>query len=99
MRVVFVNRYFHPDHSATSQMVSDLAFHLASRGWEVAAITSRQLYDEPEARLPRREKIRGVEIIRASSTNFGRASLWGRAIDYLTFAINALGLIRKQKRS
>ena len=37
MRVVFVNRYFHPDHSATSQMVSDLAFHLASRGWEVAA--------------------------------------------------------------
>src|SRR5204863_141914 len=51
-RVVFVNRYFHPDHSATSQMASDLAFHLASRGWEVEAITSRQRYDDPRANLP-----------------------------------------------
>jgi glycosyltransferase involved in cell wall biosynthesis len=99
MRVVFVNRYFHPDHSATSQMVSDLAFHLAARGFEVAAITSRQLYDEPDARLPRRETVRGVKIIRAASTSFGRASLAGRAIDYLTFAFSALFLIRKQKRS
>ena len=99
MRVVFVNRYFHPDHSATSQMVSDLAFHLASRGFEVAAITSRQLYDEPEAQLPRRENVRGVQIIRAGSSSFGRASLWGRAIDYLTFAFNALLLMRRQKRS
>jgi glycosyltransferase involved in cell wall biosynthesis len=99
MRVVFVNRYFHPDHSATSQMVSDLAFHLASRGWQVAAITSRQLYDEPESRLPRRENVRGVEIIRTSATTFGRASLFGRGVDYLTFAFNALLLIRKQKNS
>ena len=27
--VIFINRYFHPDHSATSQMLSDLAFALA----------------------------------------------------------------------
>jgi glycosyltransferase involved in cell wall biosynthesis len=80
-------------------MVSDLAFHLASRGWQVAAITSRQLYDEPEARLPRRENVRGVEIIRTGSTTFGRASLFGRGIDYLSFALNALMLIRKQKNS
>ena len=99
MRVVFVNRYFHPDHSATSQMVSDLAFHLASRGWDVAAITSRQLYDEPEARLPRRETVNGVRIIRAHSSNFGRASLLGRACDYATFAINAWGHMRKQKNA
>jgi len=80
-------------------MVSDLAFHLAANGFEVAAITSRQLYDEPAANLARREKFRGVEIIRAGSTNFGRASLPGRAIDYLSFALNALLLMRKQKRS
>jgi glycosyltransferase involved in cell wall biosynthesis len=54
-RVVFVNRYFHPDHSATSQMVSDLAFHLAERGWEVGAITSRQRYDDAAAKLAARE--------------------------------------------
>ena len=31
-RIVFVNRYFFPDHSATSQLLSDLAFHLAALG-------------------------------------------------------------------
>ena len=28
-RLIFVNRFFHPDHSATSQILCDLAFHLA----------------------------------------------------------------------
>jgi len=49
VRVVFVNRYFYPDHSATSQMLADLAFHLASRGWDVGVITSRLRYDERNA--------------------------------------------------
>ncbi len=97
MRVVFVNRYFYPDHSATSQMVSALAFHLASRGWDIGAITSRQLYDEPDAQLPRRETVNGVRILRVGSTNFGRASLVGRAFDYLSFAHNALWKIHSQR--
>ncbi|HEY1246144.1 MAG TPA: hypothetical protein VGF29_15065, partial [Hyphomicrobiaceae bacterium] len=29
VKLIFVNRFFHPDHSATSQMLSDLAFALA----------------------------------------------------------------------
>ena len=32
MRVIFVNRYFYPDLSATSEMLSDLAFALSERG-------------------------------------------------------------------
>ena len=28
-RLIFINRFFFPDHSATSQILSDLAFHLA----------------------------------------------------------------------
>src|SRR5256885_7444684 len=67
MKVIFVNRYFHPDHSATSQMVSDLAFHLASRGWEVGAITSRQRYDDASAQLPARETVRGVAVRRVGA--------------------------------
>lgn len=34
MAVVFVNRYFHPDHSATSQLLSDLAFEMGKRAGE-----------------------------------------------------------------
>lgn len=96
-RVVFVNRYFHPDHSATSQIASDLAFHLASRGWEVEVIASRQRYDDPDARLPKHESFRGVGITRIATTRFGRSFLPGRAIDYLTFYLNAYLAMRKRR--
>jgi hypothetical protein len=52
-RVIFVNRYFFPDHSATSQILSDLTFHLAAIGHEVHVIASRQRYDDPRAALPK----------------------------------------------
>ncbi len=45
-RIFFINRFFFPDHSATSQMVSDLAFHLAHRGHDIQVITSQQLYED-----------------------------------------------------
>ncbi|MGO9740807.1 MAG: glycosyltransferase family 4 protein, partial [Roseiarcus sp.] len=47
-------------------------------------ITSRGLYDDPSASLPQHETHRGVEIHRVGRTRFGRESLGGRAIDYLT---------------
>ena len=87
-RVIFVNRYFAPDHSATSQILSDLAFHLASAGREVHVIAGDQLYDDPGARLKRQESLRGVGVTRVSSTRFGRGGLFGRAIDYLGLYIS-----------
>ena len=95
-RVVFVNRYFHPDHSATSQIASDLAFHLASRGWEVTAVTSRQKYDDPFADLPD-ETVRGVRIERIRTTRFGRTRIAGRAIDYATFYAGAVAKLRAHR--
>ena len=89
MTVIFVNRYFYPDHSATSQLVSDLAFHLAVRGYRVRVVTSRQRYDVPGARLTAREQIRGVDVQRVWTFRFGRASLPGRALDYLSFYLSA----------
>jgi len=84
-RVVFLNRYFFPDHSATSQILSDLAFHLAESGERVRVIASRQLYDDPVASLPPRDRVKGVEIYRVPTTRFGRHSLPGRMLDYLSF--------------
>ncbi len=88
-RIIFVNRFFAPDTSATSQIASDLAFDLAARGLEVVAITGRQRYDDPNARLPRSESLQGVRILRVWSTRFGRGWLPGRALDYLTFYLSA----------
>src|SRR3954470_2824798 len=98
-RVLFVNRFFHPDHSATSQMLSDLSFHLAERGWNVEVITSRQRYDDASAKLPPREIVRGVDVRRVWSTRFGRGFLPGRAIDYATFYVSAFfALLRRGGR-
>lgn len=94
-RVVFVNRYFFPDHSATSQLLSDLAFQLAAHGVAVTVVTSRQIYDDAARRLPRHERVRGVEIRRVWTTRNGRAVLLGRAFDYLTFYLStAWALLR-----
>jgi hypothetical protein len=52
MALIFVNRFFFPDHSATSKILSDLTFHLAAAGHEVHVITSTQIYDYPHAHCP-----------------------------------------------
>jgi glycosyltransferase involved in cell wall biosynthesis len=88
--IIFINRFFYPDHSATSQIMSDLAFYLANRGMRVRVITGRQRYDKPGVRLPPREAIGGVEIHRIATTRFGRRQLTGRALDYLSFYISAM---------
>ena len=83
--LVFVNRFFYPDHSATSQLLSDLAFFLAARGYRVCVITSRQGYEDPRAQWPARESLRGVTVYRVWTSRCGRDFLPGRALDYLTF--------------
>jgi len=88
-RVVFVNRYFHPDQSATSRMLSDLAFRLAERGVSVAVVTSRQLYENPHAALPQHEVVNGVSVHRVSTATRGRSRLAGRALDYVSFHVAA----------
>lgn len=98
-RVVFVNRYFHPDQSATSRMLSDLAFRLAERGVGVAVVTSRQMYENPTADLPSREVINGVAVYRVTTATRGRSRLLGRAVDYASFhAASGIELLKILKR-
>jgi glycosyltransferase involved in cell wall biosynthesis len=94
-RIVLINRYFHPDLSATSQMVSNLAFALTARGYAVHAITSRQCHDDPSAALPRHEVISGVTVHRIDTSGFGRGTLPGRAVDYATFHASAAFAARR----
>ena len=96
MRVIFVNRFFHPDHSATSQIASDLAFELSGQGMDVVAITSRQRYDDAAAALPRAEEARGVRILRVRTPTFGRTGLAGRALDYLGFYFGSMWRVLRE---
>ncbi len=99
MRVIFVNRYFHPDRSATSQMLTDLAFALAGAGRTVHVITGDERIDDPRAHLPRSEVVGGVVVRRLRGTRLGRHSLLARAVDTLAFHLGAaralLGLARR----
>ena len=88
-RLIFVNRFFYPDHSATSQILGDLAFHLTETGFEVHVLTSRQIYDDASRVLPAQESVRGVRAHRVWATRFGRGTLLLRAVDYLTFYLSA----------
>jgi len=89
-RVIFLNNYYYPDCSATSQLLTDLAEHLVSSGYEVFVVASRRLYDEDHSTLPRVEERQGVQIRRIWTTRFGRSGLVGRSFDYVSFHIAAL---------
>ena len=86
--IIFVNRFFYPDQSATSQMLSDLAFYLARNGVQVTVVTSRQLYDDAKAALSPEEICGNVHIHRLWTSTLGRRRLVTRALDYLTFYLS-----------
>lgn len=101
-KLIFVNRYFYPDCSATSQLLSDLSFALVERGWRVSVVTSRLCYDEFSAGSPMAadEAVNNVSVHRCWTTRFGRDSLVGRAIDYLSFYVAAfMAMLLRARRS
>ena len=80
MKIVFFNRFFFPDTSATSQILSDLAFHLASEGRAVEVVTT---YGSGTA--PGTQDIRGVRVHRVAEAISGPHSLFERALAYLRY--------------
>ena len=88
-RLIVLNRFFFPDHSATSQILTDLMLHFAASGVEVHVITSQQLYDDPSRQLPAKELLGGISVHRIPTTRFGRSGLAGRAVDYFSFYASA----------
>jgi len=98
MRVLFVNRFFHPDQSATAQLLTELAEDLDSFGMSVTVITGRVDYLGAGALLPSRGMHKGIEIQRVRSTNFDRGGILGRLIDYLSFYVAAGWAVLRSRR-
>jgi colanic acid biosynthesis glycosyl transferase WcaI len=98
-RIIFLNRYFYPDHAATSEMLSDLVFALAEKGFDVSVVTSRQSYEQAKTKLPAREIANGVNIARVWTSTWGRMRLVGRSVDYLTFYLAALWRVFEAARA
>lgn len=87
MKLIFINRYFYPDVSATSQILFDLTKELANKGLEIEIICSRLSYENKAILYPKNEVSKGIKVHRVRTTNFGRVGFIGRALDYFSFYI------------
>src|SRR5256714_7308054 len=97
MRIIILNQFFYPDHSATSQLMTDLAESLVKKGIGVTAIAGRGRYDGG-GKLAAREDYRGIRIRRAWATGFGKRTVAGRLADYLSFYFGATWTLLRQPR-
>lgn len=87
-RIIFFNRFYAPDHSATAQILTDLAEHLAATGHDVTVVASRAIYGRDEGLLPARDIIAGVKV-RRTATPRRRAGMVGRILAYLHYYVSA----------
>ncbi|KPP95372.1 glycosyltransferase family 4 protein [Erythrobacter sp. HL-111] len=85
MRLVFINRFFHPDESATSLMLTDLINGLALQNPDMHVITAGGSYtpqfegEAPEG-LPER-----LTVTRLPTLPISNGSLVGRLISFMVF--------------
>lgn len=72
---------------SASQHLTDFAVELAERGHEVTVLASRRGYDDPSVRFPKRERWKGINIIRLPSIGLGKETKWRRALSFASFLI------------
>ena len=94
-RLVFINRFFYPDPSATSQILSDLVFALAAQNFGIQVIAGRQQRGGTKAVLAATENIHGVTVNRITMPNLAWLGLIGRAIEYAAFYVGAVAALRR----
>ncbi len=98
LRALFINRFYHPDLSATSRLLTQLTEDLAGQGQDITVIASRFSYLGGAMAWPASDRHKGVKITRVWSTNFGRRSGVGRLVDYLSFLASAFWAVVRTKR-
>lgn len=99
VRVIFVNRFFYPDESATSLMLTDLAFALEGQPYALHVVTSGSHYTGSEERPSTREKVNGTSIHRLPALQGGQASLVRRFANFIIFYLfSFVALLRLARR-
>lgn len=91
MHIVFFNRSYFPDQTATGQLLTDLCEDLvAVHGCRVTVVAGPPLLPsspmQPSGRrLVDEQEHHGVRILRASGTRFDKRRFAGRATNYMTY--------------
>jgi glycosyltransferase involved in cell wall biosynthesis len=91
LHVTLVTIHFHPDYSATGQLLTELAVGLEGMGCRVSVFTARPTYaNRPVSRFEVHE---GVEIHRVVSTHLDKNSHIGRVLNAGTYFVAVLGAL------
>lgn len=99
--VVLVSQFFHPDTSANSTVLSELAVGLAARDVDVSVVTTQPSYTEEDRNLneDKRETHEGVSVRRLPATRFDRnAGVGKRMLNELSFFFVALTYLCLKRR-
>lgn len=84
LRILILNQFYPPDSTATAHLLGELTEDLVPHH-EVWVIAGTPSYS-PEVGAPPPEK---VNLVRARTTTFNRASLVGRLVNYLSFFVSS----------
>jgi len=97
LRILVVNQYFHPDRSATAQLLKELCDDL-SQHHEVHVVSGRPSYNQARSldASPIREN--DVRVSRVWSTTFNRAWMPGRLTNYASYLTTSLAAAITAKR-
>jgi glycosyltransferase involved in cell wall biosynthesis len=93
VRILVLNQYFHPDVSATSQLLTELCEDLALHH-DVYVVTGRPSYNPVERTKSRglvsRELYGRVRVARVWSTSLNRSGMAGRLTNYGTYLVTSV---------
>ncbi len=91
MRVLLLNQFFWPDSAATSQLLTDVAQELASRGHDVHAICAQPSYAaaSPKTTSTFEQIAPAITIHHVKAHSFARGTA-GRLLSYASFYAGAL---------
>lgn len=90
LHVAFFNRSYHPDTSATGQLLTELCESLVrEHGWRVTVVTGVPLLPGGDVVRAGRERRAEVDIVRVRGTSFSKRRVAGRVSNYLTYFLSA----------
>jgi len=83
---LIISEPFYPQVAAIGQLLTDLSEDLINAGYKVKVITGNpnNIFVKNNT-IPRKEKYKGIEIIRLKNTTFSKYRMAGRVLNYLTF--------------
>lgn len=86
MRIILCNRYYYPDESASSRLVTSLARAFARDGNEVHVIAGSTVHDDPSGSAPVGDD-GAVRVHRLWGVRLRRGGLFARALDDVLFML------------